>query len=52
MLEFYHKDGDRVNLPTSHGERFGAFLVVGDSRVDVINRSKLVYDSIKIRIED
>jgi len=51
VLEFYKKEGDKIVLPTSHGERFGAFLVEGDSREEVLLRADWVYDTIRIDTE-
>jgi len=47
VLEFYKRSGDRIEPPASHAERFGAFLVEGGSRLEVLDRARWVYDHIK-----
>ena len=48
VLEFYKKIGDKIASPDSHAGRFGAFLLEGDSRDQVLERASWVYDTIKI----
>lgn len=48
VLEFYKTKNDYINLPMSHGDRFGAFLVEANSRNEVINRANWVYNTIRI----
>lgn len=48
VLEFYKEPGENIKPPDSHAERFGAFLIEGDSREQVIGRASWVYETLKI----
>jgi biotin carboxylase len=50
-LEFWYKPGDIVPKIDSHGSRFGVFVAVGDTREEVLERAKWVYDTINIVID-
>lgn len=49
-VEFFYNIGDEYRNPTSHANRFGVFIVTGDSRKNVIKRSKWVYNTLKINM--
>ena len=51
MVEFYKKIGERIGRPASHADRTGGFLVEGNSRQEVLDRSACVYNRIKIITE-
>ena len=42
--------GEAYRNPTSHANRFGVFIVTGDTREEALERSKLVYNTIKINM--
>jgi len=50
-LEFWYKPGDIIPPIKSHADRFGVFIVVGNSREEVENRASWVYENIKINID-
>lgn len=50
-LEFWYKVGDTVPPSLSHAHRFGVFVVVGDTRVEVSERVNWVYQTINIITE-
>ncbi|MEN6473619.1 MAG: phosphoribosylglycinamide synthetase [Syntrophaceae bacterium] len=50
VLEFYKHPGDVIERPSSHAERFGAFLVEGDTRSEVLDRAQWVYDHIMVQL--
>ncbi|MBW2012033.1 MAG: phosphoribosylglycinamide synthetase, partial [Deltaproteobacteria bacterium] len=50
-LEFWYQPGEVVSLTKSHAERFGVFIVVGETREEVENRARLVYEKINIVTE-
>ena len=49
-LEFFYNIGDEYRNPTSHANRFGVFIVTGGSREEAIERSKWVYNTLKINM--
>ncbi len=50
-LEFFYNIGDEYRNPISHANRFGVFIVTGNSREEAIERSKWVYKMLKIDME-
>ncbi|MCJ7790051.1 MAG: ATP-grasp domain-containing protein [Candidatus Atribacteria bacterium] len=50
-LEFFYNIGDEYRNPTSHANRFGVFIVTGGAREEAIERSKWVYNTLKINME-
>jgi len=50
-LEFFYNIGDEYRNPISHANRFGVFIVTGNSREEAIERSKWVYNMLKIDME-
>ena len=47
-LEFWYQPGDIVPQVRCHGDRFGVFIVEGDTREEALKRAELVHSSIKI----
>ncbi|WP_028894968.1 ATP-grasp domain-containing protein [Syntrophorhabdus aromaticivorans] len=50
VLEFYKHADEVIDIPQSHAERFGCFLVEGNTRSEVLNRAQWVYNNIDIRV--
>jgi biotin carboxylase len=50
-LEFFYKPGDIVESIKSHADRFGVFIVIGDTREEAVARSEWVYKNINILTE-
>jgi len=51
-FELWYKPGDYLPNISSHGQRTGVFVIVGDSRETVQERIDWVYDKIKFIIDD
>lgn len=49
-IDFFYSIGDEYRNPTSHADRFGVFVVIGDTREEIIKRSAWVYNTLKIDI--
>lgn len=49
-LDFYYSCGDYISIPNSHRERFGCFLIEGETRAEAEARTKFVYDTVRIKI--
>lgn len=47
-LEFWYRPGDIVPLVKSHADRFGVFIVVGETRKEAEMRARQVYKTIRI----
>ena len=47
-LDLYYSPGDYVPKPPSHAERFGGFLVEGETRAEAEARARWVYDTVRI----
>ena len=50
-LEFAYAPGDTIPATTSHAERFGVFVVVGEDRDEVQSHVDQVYRTIRIDVE-
>ncbi len=50
-LDLSYSLGDYVPWPLSHSERFGGFLVEGDTRLEAEARAQQVYDTVRIMTE-
>lgn len=50
-LDLYYSFGDYVPKPPSHAERFGGFLVEGNTRAEAEDRARWVYDTLNIGTE-
>ncbi len=50
-LDVNYSEGEYVPFPKSHRERFGGFLVEGETRTEAEARAKWVYDTIRIETE-
>jgi len=50
-VELWRKPGDIFEKISSHGERLGVFVIVGQNREQVQERIDWVYDKVKIRVE-
>ncbi|MCP4906471.1 MAG: hypothetical protein GY910_15965 [bacterium] len=46
----WHAKGDKIPPTTSHAERFGVFVVVGDDREEVQSRVDRVYRTLQISV--
>jgi len=49
-IEFFYNIGDEYRNPTSHANRFGVFIVTGDTREEANKRSRWVYNTLKINM--
>jgi biotin carboxylase len=50
-LEFFYQIGDKYKDPTSHADRFGVFIVVGENAEEAHKHSKWVYEKLIINME-
>ena len=50
-LDFWYSIGDEITEIKSHADRFGVFVVIGDSLEDLNDKISWVYSTIKINIE-
>ncbi|MBN2374046.1 ATP-grasp domain-containing protein [bacterium] len=50
-LEFWYQPGDIVPQVRSHADRFGVFIVTGDTREESVERAEWVYRTIEIVTE-
>jgi biotin carboxylase len=50
-LEFWYQEGDIIPPLSSHANRFGMFVAIGDDRKEVDGRVEWVYQTIKIVTE-
>jgi len=50
-LEFWYNPGDMVPEVKSHADRFGVFIVTGETRQEAEQRAEQVYNSIEIDVE-
>ena len=51
-LEFSYNPGDIVPAVQSHADRFGVFIAVGTTRKEAEERARLVYETIRIVVEE
>jgi biotin carboxylase len=49
-IDFFYNIGDEYRNPTSHANRFGVFIVTGDTREEALERSGWVYNTLKINM--
>lgn len=50
-LEFWYKPGDILPKIKSHADRFGVFIVTGNTRAEAEHRAGIVYDAVNIITE-
>ncbi len=45
-MQFNYKIGDYIKKPTSHADRFGFFITIGETREEALKRAELIYQTV------